>query len=51
MGGVKIEDGDHAVKRVSAEERKGFFSVSMVAAGFCICMSGLYTGASIASGA
>jgi len=48
---VQVKDSDYAVSRVSAEGRKGFFSVSMVTAGFCICMSGLYTGASMAAGA
>jgi cytosine permease len=41
---------DFATTRVPAEFRKGTFEVSMVAAGFCIAMSGLFTGASMAAG-
>lgn len=41
---------DYAVQRVPEGGRKGFFSVAMVSAGFCICMSGLMTGASFAMG-
>ena len=41
---------DFATVRVPAEYRKGTFEVSMVAAGFCIAMSGLFTGASMAAG-
>ncbi len=41
---------DHATERVPEHEKKGVFDVAMVTAGFCICMSGLFTGASIAVG-
>lgn len=43
-------DNDNATSRVPSSERKGFWSVAIVAAGYCICMSGLYTGAAIAFG-
>ncbi|MEG1973193.1 MAG: cytosine permease, partial [Oscillospiraceae bacterium] len=36
--------------RVPQGEKKSLFDVTMVAAGFCICMSGLFTGASMAGG-
>lgn len=41
---------DNATCRVPDSERKGFLSVAFVAAGYCICISGLYTGAAIAFG-
>lgn len=41
---------DNATQRVPEAEQKGFLSVAFVAAGFCICMSGLYTGSAIAFG-
>lgn len=44
------DNNDNALCRVPDSERKGFLSVACVAAGFCICMSGLYTGAAIAFG-
>mgnify|MGYP000579799689 CR=1 FL=1 len=34
---------DNATQRVPEAEQKGFWSVAFVCAGFCICMSGLYT--------
>ncbi len=43
-------ENDNATCRVPDSERKGFLSVAFVAAGYCICMSGLYTGAAIAFG-
>lgn len=44
------EENDNATCRVPDDQRKGFGSVAFVAAGYCICMSGLYTGAAIAFG-
>lgn len=41
---------DNATERVPENQKKGFFDVAIVAAGFCIAMSGLFTGASIAVG-
>ncbi len=41
---------DYATTRVPVEARRGTFEVSMVASGFCIAMSGLFTGASMAAG-
>lgn len=41
---------DNATCRVPADQRKSTFNVAMVAAGYCICMSGLFTGASMAAG-
>lgn len=34
-------ENDNATCRVPDSERKGFLSVAFVAAGYCICMSGL----------
>ncbi len=42
--------GDHAVTPVPADERRSTLEVALVAAGFCICMSGLFTGAAMAAG-
>ncbi len=41
---------DNATQRVPQSERKGMLNVALVTAGFCICMSGLFTGASMAAG-
>ena len=41
---------DYATEMVPLSERKGIFSVAMVAAGFCIAMSGLFTGAAMSAG-
>ena len=50
-GNVQVQsENDNATCRVPDSERKGFLSVAFVAAGYCICMSGLYTGAAIAFG-
>ncbi len=42
--------GDYAVTSVSTDQKKSTLDVSVVSAGFCICMSGLFTGAAIAAG-
>ena len=47
---LAYNDSDNAIHRVPDNQRKGFISIAAVAAGFCICMSGLYTGAAIAFG-
>lgn len=41
---------DYAIDRIPMDKRKSTFSVAMVACGFCICMSGLFTGAAMAAG-
>ena len=41
---------DNATQRVPENEKKGFCSIAFVAAGYCICMSGLYTGAAMGFG-
>ncbi|OPL08197.1 MAG: thiamine permease [delta proteobacterium ML8_F1] len=46
----KDVQGDHAVSRVSPEERRSTFDVAIVAAGFCIAMSGLFAGSAMAMG-
>lgn len=46
----KAASNDYATVRVPMEERKSIFNVAMVAAGYCIAMSGLFTGAAMASG-
>lgn len=43
-------DNDNATCRVPLSERHSTFDVAIVAAGFCVCMSGLFTGASLAMG-
>ncbi len=47
---VQVSSNDYATERVPLNERKSTFSVAMVAAGFCIAMSGLFTGAAMAAG-
>ncbi len=47
---ISQAENDNATCRVPDSERKGFLSVAFVAAGYCICMSGLYTGTAIAFG-
>ena len=44
------DGNDNATRRVPDSERKGFWSIAFVQSGFCICMSGLYTGAATAFG-
>lgn len=48
----KVEEtsNDYATERVPLGERKSTFSVALVASGFCIAMSGLFTGAAMAAG-
>jgi cytosine permease len=46
----KISPNDYATERVPLSERRSTLDVAMVAAGFCICMSGLFTGAAMAAG-
>lgn len=41
---------DYANERVPMNERKSTWSVALVASGFCIAMSGLFTGAAMAAG-
>lgn len=41
---------DNATTRVPENEKKGFWSIAFVTAGYCICMSGLYTGAAMGFG-
>ncbi len=43
-------NNDNATRRVPDSEKKSTLSVAMVTAGYCICMSGLFTGASMAAG-
>lgn len=43
-------DNDNATCRVPLSQRHSTFDVAIVAAGFCVCMSGLFTGASLAMG-
>ena len=47
---AKTANNDYAIERIPQSERKSIFSVAMVAAGFCIAMSGLFTGAAMAAG-
>jgi len=47
---VVLSDNDNATCRVSPAEKKSTFSVSVVASGYCICMSGFFTGAAMAAG-
>lgn len=50
MENKQVTHDDYATERVPLSERRGIFNVSMVAAGYCIAMSGLYTGAALAAG-
>lgn len=56
MKGVKLVKekvevhNDYATERVPLSERRSIFNVAIVAAGFCIAMSGLFTGAALAAG-
>lgn len=47
---VQKTSNDYATERVPLSERKSTFSVALVASGFCIAMSGLFTGAAMAAG-
>jgi len=46
----KTSSNDYATERVPLSERKSVLNVAIVAAGFAICMSGLFTGAAMAAG-
>lgn len=50
MRDTQVMHDDYATSRVPLDERKGILNVSFVAAGYCIAMSGLYTGAVLAEG-
>ena len=51
QGNVTVQSqNDNATQRVPENEKKGFCSIAFVAAGYCICMSGLYTGAAMGFG-
>lgn len=41
---------DYATERIPMSERKSIFNVAIVAAGYCIAMSGLFTGAAMSAG-
>jgi len=47
---VSAAHNDYATCRVSEDQKKSVFNVAMVSCGYCICMSGLFTGASMAMG-
>jgi cytosine permease len=42
--------GDHAITPVGPEQKRSALDVSLVTAGFCIAMSGLFTGAAMVAG-
>ncbi|WP_134702768.1 cytosine permease [Ammoniphilus sp. YIM 78166] len=48
----EIQDvfGDHAVTPVQPHEKRSALDVSLVTAGYCIAMSGLFTGSAMAAG-
>ena len=48
--GAPAYSNDNATTRVPPEQYKSTFDVAMVCCGFCICMSGLFTGAAMALG-
>lgn len=50
MGSKQVTHNDYATERVPLDERRSTFDVALVAAGFCIAMSGLFTGAALAAG-
>jgi cytosine permease len=43
-------NNDNATVRVPEKDYKSTFDIAMVCCGFCICMSGLFTGAAMAGG-
>lgn len=47
---LQTVSNDYATDRIPMSKRKSTFSVAMVASGFCVCMSGLFTGAAMAAG-
>lgn len=47
---IQVIINDFATERIPMEHRRSTLSVSMVAAGFCISMSGLFTGAALSTG-
>ena len=47
---VQTTVNDFATERVPMDQRKSTASVAIIAAGFCISMSGLFTGAAMAEG-
>lgn len=47
---VAIVQDDYATTRVPAHERRSTTNIAFVTAGFCIAMSGLYTGSALAAG-
>lgn len=47
---TQIQHNDYAIESIPLSERKSILNVALVAAGFCIAMSGLFTGAALASG-
>ncbi len=46
----KQYNNDNATTRVPLHESRSTFDIAMVCCGFCICMSGLFTGAAMALG-
>lgn len=50
MGVKQVTHNDYATERVPLDERRSTFDVALVAAGFCIAMSGLFTGAALSAG-
>ncbi len=49
MAASKLNN-DNATCRVPPNQKKGVFNVAIVTSGFCIAMSGLFTGAAMAAG-
>ena len=47
---TKDAQGDYATVRVPGDKRRSMFNIAIVQAGYCIVMSGLYTGAAISAG-
>lgn len=45
-----ISPNDYATERVPLNARRSTLDVALVTAGFCICMSGLFTGAAMSAG-
>ena len=47
---TEVAGNDYATGRVPADQKKSDWDVAVVTAGFCIAMSGLFTGAAMAAG-
>ncbi len=47
---MAVYSNDNATQRVPDSESRGFLNLAFVSAGYCICVSGLFTGSALAFG-